>query len=577
MARSVSATLLKSGTLRLLGALALVATACAPTTQPAPPPPPSPAAAPTTAPSAPSAPRPATPTPSVRLAPTPVIAGATPTPIARGGPKRGGTLTRAVAVSPPTLDINQTGSSTVFEIVGLTHNSLFYNDSRLSNVKDLVESWEQPNETTYVFRLKKGVRFRNVPPVNGREINAEDVITDFKRKRQEVPGLPPMNLVARTWFDPVKNVQATDPYTVKVETKQPYAAFLTYLAHPYTVIYPKESYVGPRGPAYDIAKVAIGTGPFVVKSFTPNVEFTLERNPDYFEKGLPYLDSIRGVILPDAATRIAAFRAGRVDLIQGDKAQWDAVRKTVPNLVVVKRREFHNALFMNPKKKPFDDIRARQAVSLCLDRQALIQFVVDGEGDLAGIPTLSAGFSLPKEELAKLYKRDVGRAKQLLAEAGHPQGISAKINATVRQPIAVQNMTVIKEQLKDCGIDASLEVLEFPVFLDRREKGEWQVISHGHPPEVEPDRNIGTVYAKGTPYQIDDPEIQKLIDEQRRTVDEKKRAQVVLDLEKKAIEKAYAAWTYYFFVYIMMTPQVKDYAEPLPASQHLQRWVWVDR
>ncbi|MEK7873387.1 MAG: ABC transporter substrate-binding protein [Chloroflexota bacterium] len=563
----------------LVAAAALVLTACAAPTQPPTPAQPTaaaPQAAPTTAPAAPPASSQATPVPTPRLAPTPVIAGATPTAVSRG-PKRGGTLTRAVAVAPPTLDLNFVGSSTVFEIIGLTHNGLFYSDAQLSSVKDLVESWEQPNETTYVFHLKKGVRFFNIPPVNGREITAQDVVTDFKRKRQEFPGLPPMNLVARTWFDPLKSMQATDPYTVTVETKEPYAPFLTYLAHAYTVIFPQESYIGPRGPAYDMTKVAIGTGPFTLTSFTPNVEFTLERNPAYFEKNLPYMDRIRGVIIPDASTRLAAFRAGRVDLVQGDKSQYDAARKTVPNMVAVKRREFHNALFMNPTRKPFDDMRVRQAVSQCMDREALIQFVVDGDGDLAGVPTLRAGYSLPKDELAKLYKRDVAGAKQKLVAAGYPQGFAFKLNATVRQPIAVQNMTVLKDQLKDCGITANIEVLEFPVFLDRREKGDWDAISHGHPPEAEPDRNMVTVYAKGSPYQIDDPELQKLLDQERRITDDKKRAQAVLDLERKALEKSYAAWTYYFYAYVMMSPQVKDYAEPIPTGQHLQRWAWLDR
>ncbi len=576
MAHGFSRTLSNSLAARLVAVAALVLTACA---APAQPPAAAPqAAAPTAAPAATAAPRPAAPAPAAtpRLEATPAIAGATPTAVSRG-PKRGGTLTRAVAVSPPTLDLNFTGSSTVFEIIGMTHNGLFYSDAQLSNVKDLIESWEQPNETTYIFHLKKGVRFLNTPPVNGRELTAEDVVTDFKRKRGDFKGLPPMNLVARTWFEPLKSVQATDPYTVTVEMKEPYAPFLTYLAHAYTVIYPREAYTGPSGPVYDLAKTAIGTGPFTLASFTPNVEFTLDRNPAYFEKGLPYLDKIRGVIIPDASTRLAAFRAGRVDLIQGDKSQYDAARKTVPSMAVVKRREFHNAMFMNPTKKPFNDMRVRQAVSECLDREALIQFVVDGDGDLAGVPTLRSGFSVPKEELAKLYKRDVADAKKKLAAAGYPQGFAFKLNATVRQPIAVQNMTVIKDQLKDCGITANLEVLEFPVFLDRREKGDWDAISHGHPPEAEPDRNMVTVYAKGSAYHIDDPELQKLMDQERQITDDKKRAQAVLDLERKALEKAYAAWTYYYYVYVMMSPQVKDNAEPIPTAQHLQRWAWLDR
>jgi peptide/nickel transport system substrate-binding protein len=175
---------------------------------------------------------------------------------------------------------------------------------RLEIVPDLAESWEiSPDGLTYTFHLRDDVRWQNIPPVNGRPFTAEDVVATFQAARQ------PTTL--HNWmFEPVTDVTAPDAHTAVFTVDKPYAPLLEYLAYHFNVVLPKEGVDGQ----FDLTTTAIGTGPFMIASHTPDVEWVLKRNPDYFEEGKPYLDEIRRPILSDTAAITAALRSGRLDV-----------------------------------------------------------------------------------------------------------------------------------------------------------------------------------------------------------------------------------------------------------------------
>src|SRR5437773_2695095 len=228
-------------------------------------------------------------------------------------PKRGGTVSLRLW-DPPHFDPHLTISYKTNVLYTFTHSRLlkfkagpWVSPGSFVLDGDLAESWSQPNETTYVFKLRKGVRWHAKPPVNGRELTAEDVVYSMERFRT-VTGNPQNYLLGA-----VDKVEATDRYTVKVTLKEPYAWFPDVVANPMTGAIVAREAVDKFG---DLKKweATVGTGPWMLDSYRPNIGMTLVRNPHYFVPGLPYLDRVELVVDEDQSSRIAAFLSGRYDL-----------------------------------------------------------------------------------------------------------------------------------------------------------------------------------------------------------------------------------------------------------------------
>jgi peptide/nickel transport system substrate-binding protein len=228
-------------------------------------------------------------------------------------PKRGGTLSLRLW-DPPHWDPQ-------LQISYKTHTALTFTHSRLVKHKagsgvqpgsfpiegDLAESWTQPNENTYVFKLRRGVRWHAKPPVNGRELTADDVVYSMERFRT-VKGNANAYMLAS-----VDKVEALDKYTVRFTLKEPFVWFLDVLANPMAACIVAKEAVEKFG---DLKKweAVIGTGPWMLDSYRPNVGFTYVRHPNYFVAGLPHIDKIEAVVDEDNASRMAAFLAGKYDL-----------------------------------------------------------------------------------------------------------------------------------------------------------------------------------------------------------------------------------------------------------------------
>src|SRR5436190_973300 len=258
-------------------------------------------------------------------------------------PKRGGTLALRTW-DPPHFDPFQT-------ISYKTHIALSFTHSRLLKHKagpqvapgqfivegDLAESWTQPNDTTYVFKLRRGARWHNKPPVNGREVTAEDVKLSIERF-MTVKGNANAFMLQM-----VDRVETPDRLTVKITLKEPFAWFLDMLAYPLSVVVLAPECIDKFG---DLKKVesVVGTGPWMLDSYRPNVGLTFVRNPSYFIPGLPYIDRVEMTVDEDNASRIAAFLVGKYDLgweFPGtiNRTDWvqikDTLRQKQPNLKTV--------------------------------------------------------------------------------------------------------------------------------------------------------------------------------------------------------------------------------------------------
>jgi peptide/nickel transport system substrate-binding protein len=243
------------------------------------------------------------------------LAGAAlnPSPARAQSPKRGGTLTLR-GWDPPMFDHMLQTAYRVQVPITFTHSRLVKHKAGPAVAPatfpiegDLAESWSQSNETTYLFKLRKGVRWHPKPPVNGRELTAEDVRYTVERFLT-VKGNPMAYMLSS-----VDRVEAVDRYTVKFVLKEPFSWLLDVLANPMAVAIVARECVEKFGDLKK-AEAVVGTGPWMLDSHRPSVGLTFVRNPHYFVPGLPYVDRIEYLVDEDNASRMAAFLSGKYDL-----------------------------------------------------------------------------------------------------------------------------------------------------------------------------------------------------------------------------------------------------------------------
>jgi peptide/nickel transport system substrate-binding protein len=503
---------------------------------------------------------------------------APPTALAQA-PKRGGTLTVRVW-DPPHFDPYLIVAYKTQIVYSFTHSRLLKHKAGPSVSPgtfvlegDLAESWSQPNETTYVFKLRKGIRWHPKPPVNGRELTAEDVVYSMDRFRT-VQGNPQNYLLAM-----VDRVEAPDRYTVKVVLKEPYVWFLDIVANPMTGAIVARECVEKFG---DLKKweATVGTGPWMLDSYRPNIGMTMVRNPHYFLPALPYADRVELVIDEDQASRMAAFLGKKYDIgpeFMGaiQRTDWnglkDQIQKQRPG---IRTAEFPNAVrgnvYMRTDKPPFSDVRVRRAVSHAINRQGFIDAVADGVGVLnsPGVPAALRDWSLPFDQLgegARYYKYDQAEARRLLAEAGYPKGFQTTVDfhsfGVVQLVDAVQ--LAIKD-LKDVGIDAKLNQKEYGAFITTTVLGKYEGLVYGpNTPFLEPDSFLATAFLPDSPrnmLHVNDPVLTDLVLRQRRIQDPAKRREVIHEIQRHLSKQIYGVDVFSAVVIGVWDQALKNYA-----------------
>lgn len=415
-------------------------------------------------------------------------------------PAYGGVLTIRIAADPPAFDDVVRGHA-YCTTLKLTNDELWTGDwtkgraggygtgecdwfvggglNRLEHkAGSLAESWEIQGKETIIFHLRKGVRWHNKPPTNGRELTAEDVVFSIKR----------MCTAATAYFKQTYpkaaetlEVYAPDPYTVVVKTKPEYFGDVITIIPDYMCIFPKDA-VEQFGNLNDW-KNSIGTGPFMLTEFVPGSSVTLTRNPNYWEKNpigpgkgdqLPYLDAVKLMVIPDESTFHAAFRTGQIDTAT---VEWEIAQEFLrdPRLRHVEFVEDATyCIFMRTDKKdsPFADKRVRQALSLAIDYNGIVQRYFGGHGVAVKWPIIFvkeyAGAYMPLDQMPKavqeLYSYNPEKAKQLLAEAGYPNGFKAKIIAyNTRLVIDVLQMMV--DMWAKIGVQVTIEPKDYSSWL----------------------------------------------------------------------------------------------------------------
>ena len=469
-------------------------------------------------------------------------------------PKRGGVLT-VRGWDPPHFDPHLTVSYKTHIAYSFTHSRLVKHKAGpglqpgLFSVEgDLAESWTQPNENTYVFKLRRGVRWQNKPPVNGRELDAEDVVYTLDRFRT-VKGNANAYMLAA-----LDRVEALDKYTVKFTLKESYAWFLDILANPMAVCIVAKECVEKMGGDLKKPEATVGTGPWMLDSYRPNVGMTLVRNPTYFVPGLPNIDRIEILVDEDKASRIAAFLTGKYDLgteFPGtiDWTDWDVVKRGRRDLkTMMYPSNVMSHIYVRNDKPPFNDVRVRRAMSLAINRQAIIDATYEGNGAFnPPVPAALKEWSIPIDQLgegARYYKPDLAAARKLMAEAGHPSGFAATMDfTTYGSNVLVDQMQLILKDLKSIGIEVKLNTKEYGAYIATTFYGKYDSMAFGpQTPFLEPDNFLYGQYYPGeikNHGHINDPVVADMLIRQRRTQDPAKRREQIVEIQRYLAKQQY--------------------------------------
>ncbi|MBM3218691.1 MAG: ABC transporter substrate-binding protein [Candidatus Rokubacteria bacterium] len=487
------------------------------------------------------------------------LAGATLAPprLAAQTPKRGGTLTIR-AWDPPLFDPMLTTAYRVHVAISFTHSRLVKHKAGPSIAPgtfpiegDLAESWTQPNDTTYVFKLRRGVRWHPKPPVNGRELTSADVKYSIERFLT-VKGNPSAYMLRA-----IDRVEAPDAYTVRIVLKEPNVWFLEMLANPMTCAIVAREAVEKFGDLKK-AETVVGTGPWMLESHRPNQGLTFVRHPRYFQPGLPYIDRVEMAIDEDNASRISSFLAGKYDLgyeFPGaiGRTDWIQIKDTVkqrrPTLRTaefVSNVELH--ISMRTDQKPFNDVRVRQAISLAVNRQGIIDQIAEGVGVFnPAIPAAFKDWALPIDQLgegAKYFKHDRAEARRLLAAAGYPNGFPASLcYATYGSTAIMDTVQLLAKDLKEVGIDTKIDQREYGAFIATCYFGKFDSMTYGpQTPFLDPDNFVYGMHYPGemkNQSYVDDPAVTDLLVRQRRTPDLVRRREVLAELQRYLAKQQY--------------------------------------
>ena len=386
-------------------------------------------------------------------------------------------------------------------------------------------------------------------------------------------------------------MEVVDRYTVQFLLKEPFVWLLNILASAICMWIIAPEVVEKYG---DLKKVetAIGTGPFILEHYEPNVKTVFTRNPDYFRQGLPYVDGVEWLVLDDESTALAMYRTGQIDA--GPGLQWDVRQADLESL---KQSHPHlrsqdiqsntkTTIWMRTDKPPFTDVRVRRAISHAIDRQGLIEAVwMRGEPSPAVAPGL-AQWSLPIDQLgegAKYYRYDPQEARRLLAEAGYPKGLKTTLTTTGGYGRdLIDAVQMVLRYLKEVGIEAELKIQEYGAYQATTGQGKFEGMAMG-PYGVgwEPDSPLYGPYTPDQPRNrghVNDPKLTAMVKEQRRTKDPEARKQLIFAIQRYAAEQQYYVYLSSQVITASWQPYVKNYAPNLTADFGSRvAALWLDR
>jgi peptide/nickel transport system substrate-binding protein len=501
-------------------------------------------------------------------------------------PKSGGTLQFAVVTEPPNYDCHGNTNFGVSHTIFPHYSRLlkFDGDWRSSRiVGDLAETWTiSADGRAYTFKLLSGVKFHD-----GSAMTSEDIKATYERIIK-----PPQGILSarQALYQDVTSIETPDANTVVFNLEKPNGSMLDAFASPWNCVYSAAKLKdNPRYPETNI----LGTGPFVFVNHVKGQSLESKRFDGYFRQGLPYLDGFKAFYVKSAALT-PGLVSGQFDIeFRGlSPAERDQVNERLKDNAVTLEGPWSTALTItfNASRKPFDDVRVRQALTMAIDRWAGSEAMskISLLKHVGGFTRPGSAFALPEADLVKLpgFSKDIEKAradaKKLLAEAGVTMPKIALLNRDTGQPYIPAGIFVM-DQWKRIGLESEHKLLDAKLYYDAISRGDFdaaidfvsdfsdepnlfyiRLLSHGKSP---------VSYAQHGDTMIDD-----LFEQQQRALDVGNRRRLTHDLERRALTQAFNVPLLWWQRIVVHHKKIKGWR--LYSSHHLGQdlaEVWLDQ
>jgi peptide/nickel transport system substrate-binding protein len=484
-------------------------------------------------------------------------------------PRYGGELIFVVPSEPPSYDAHQEETFGVIHPIAPHYNTLLrvdpFDRTGTKPVGDLAESWTVSKDgLTYTFKLRRGVKFHD-----GSEMTSRDVKASYDKIINPPPGVKSLRRAA---YSSVEAIETPDPYTIRFRLKWPESSFLLNLASPWNWIYKAD--IITKDPHWYERNIN-GTGPFVFVEHVKGSHWVGKKNPNYWDKGKPYLDGYRAIFISNSAAQVAAIRGERAHIqFRGfSPAERDQLVQALGPKITVQESPWDCLLFvsMHHEKKPFDDKRVRRALTLALDRWEASKNLskITIVRDVAGVQVPGTPYATPPEELEKLagYWRDIGKsraeARRLLREAGVPDGFAFTFkNRGIPHPYEHLGIWLI-DQWRQIGLNVKQEIIEASAYHPMLKRGDFEVAMDFQcgfivEPDLDLARFVSTSDANYGRHK--DTVIDDLYLKQSRATDMEERKKWIRALEKRLLdEEAHVIYTLQWHRIIPHNAKVKGW------------------
>lgn len=434
-----------------------------------------------------------------------------------------GRLELAVDQAPVGLDPHVVTAFSSFAVIGQIYDGLLEVNAGLALEPALATSWTVSDDgLTYVFQLRDGVKFHN-----GRTMTAEDVVYSFDRIMNPETGSPQASR-----FNEVASLVATGPLEVTFTLKEPFAPFLSNLTN--LTVVPREVVEANGG---SLQQAAVGTGPFMLKEIVPDTYVLLVANPDYYRPGQPKLAELRYNVVPEASTRAAGMRTGTYNLIPDvDPATAETLKNARGVTLMGVQDLAYTLLGLNVSRAPFNDPLVREAINYAIDRDEIVDAVYFGNAVPGG--PLSPGLEEWATPVSNFpcYATNPDKARELLAQAGYPNGFDADLITFGTIQVVSDVAQVVQAQLATVGIRLKVNVAEFGAFVQAWRNSDFDTFVSLNGGSTDPDGYLYRTFVTGgstNVFKFSDPSVDELLKLGRTTTDHAERVNVYDHLQKR--------------------------------------------
>lgn len=491
--------------------------------------------------------------------------------------KEGGDLVLAVLSDASSLDpagSNDVPSSVVQANI---YETLVNRDEENNIIEGLATEWDPIDDNTYEFKLREGVKFHD-----GEPFTAEVVKANLERILDPEVASPRFFL-----FEMISDIEVIDEQTVRITTEYPFAPLLAHLSHNGGAMASlksiEEDYAAMEegeDPGSVISNNPVGTGYFKFESWSPGDEIKLVKNEEYWGDKV-HVDSVAFKVIPESATRNADLERGFVHV--ADPVQPIEVKEINDGdygTVLQKPSSSLSYIGFNTEKAPFDDPKVRQAISMMVDKDEMIEGVYEGFG-IPAIGPLAPGIFGYNEDMKPL-STDVEKAKELMKEAGHEDGFKTSV-WTNDNPQRADMAIILQDSLKVLNIDVKIEQMEFGTYLEKTAQGEHDMFILGWSnPTGDADYGMYALFhssQKGDPGNrsfYENAEVDELLEEGRREADPDTRVGIYNEVQEHLIVDAPMIYIHHQEYLVGLSNKIEGFAIDTSGIYQLQDVKFVD-